>query len=80
MTSIGAIAASMMCVHDTFANKLAIPRDEAIETRVEETLSRMTLDQKVGQMFELNIDALGTMKDGKFTLDTNRVHDIISTY
>jgi beta-glucosidase len=63
-----------------YAVKPAIPRDEAIEARVEETLSKMTLDQKVGQMFELNIDALGTMKDGKFVMDRQRLHDIISKY
>lgn len=36
----------------------AIPRDENIEKKVEETLKRMTLDEKIGQMLELNVDVL----------------------
>lgn len=34
----------------------AIPRDEKVEAQVEEILSRLTLDEKVGQMCELAID------------------------
>ncbi|MCQ2214023.1 MAG: glycoside hydrolase family 3 C-terminal domain-containing protein [Bacteroidaceae bacterium] len=37
----------------------AIPRDAALEAKVENTLSKMTLDEKVGQMLELNLDVLG---------------------
>ena len=37
----------------------AIPRDEALESRVEQTLAKMTLDEKIGQMLELNIDMMG---------------------
>lgn len=80
ISTLGAFAASILTVGQMYAVKPAIPRDEAIEARVEETLSKMTLDQKVGQMFELNIDALGTMKDGKFVMDRQRLHDIISKY
>ncbi len=36
----------------------AIPGDENIERQIETLLSRMTLDEKVGQMCELAIDAL----------------------
>ena len=38
----------------------AIPRDEQIESKVEATLARMTLDDKVGQMLELNLDIMGS--------------------
>lgn len=41
----------------------AIPRDAEIERRVEETLAKMTLDQKVGQMLEVVIDVIGSNKD-----------------
>ena len=37
----------------------AIPRDPVIEAKVEQTLSRMTLDEKIGQMLELNLDVMG---------------------
>lgn len=36
----------------------AIPRDENIERQIETLLSKMTLDEKVGQMCELAIDAI----------------------
>lgn len=36
--------------------KPCIPRDEALEAKVESTLSKMSLDDKVGQMLELTID------------------------
>src|SRR5574344_432090 len=44
--------------------KPAIPRDEAIEAKIEKTLSKMTLDEKIGQMLELNLDVMGnTIKE-----------------
>ena len=39
--------------------KPAIPRDEALEAKVEKTLAGMTLDEKIGQMLELNFDIMG---------------------
>ena len=36
----------------------AIPRDENIEQKVEATLQKMTLDEKIGQMLQLNVDVL----------------------
>ena len=45
------------------ATKPAIPRDEALEAKVEQTLSRMTLDEKVGQMLELILDVMGKTND-----------------
>lgn len=44
------------------AQKPAIPRDEQIEKKVETLLSKMTLDEKVGQMLELNLDVIGKMQ------------------
>ena len=38
----------------------AIPRDAAIEKKIEKTLAKMTLDEKIGQMLELNFDLMGT--------------------
>ena len=45
-----------------FAQKPAIPRDEALEAKIEKTLSKMSLDEKVGQMLELNLDLMGKME------------------
>ena len=37
----------------------AIPRDAKLEAKVEKTLSKMTLDEKIGQMLQLNLDIMG---------------------
>ena len=42
------------------AQQPAIPRDATIEKIIEKTLSKMTLDEKIGQMLELNFDIMGT--------------------
>lgn len=49
----------------------AIARDSKIERRVEKILKGMTLEEKVGQMAELNIDKFGAsvpQVDKKFVL------------
>ena len=43
----------------TAQRRPAIPRDAALEARVEKTLAAMTLDEKIGQMLELNLDVMG---------------------
>ncbi len=47
----------------------AIPEDAKIEQQVEELLSEMDLDAKIGQMTELAIDVLGETINGEFQLD-----------
>ena len=42
-----------------WAQRPAIPRDAALEKKVEKTLAKMTLDEKIGQMLELNFDIMG---------------------
>ncbi len=44
----------------------AIPRDEKIEKRVEKTLARMTLDEKIGQMTQITLDALSEAADNEY--------------
>ena len=51
------------CVSAQNTVKPAIPRDEALEAKIEKTLSKMTLDEKIGQMLELNLDVMGKMED-----------------
>ncbi|MBQ1667835.1 MAG: beta-glucosidase, partial [Prevotella sp.] len=66
------------------AIKPAIPRDAAIEKKIEKTLSKMTLDDKVGQMLELNLDIMGKMvpSDNKMIWQMNEtmVDTCISKY
>ena len=66
------------------AQKPAIPRDAALEAKVEKTLASMTLDEKIGQMLELNLDVMGkmTIVDGKrqWVLNETMLDTLISKY
>ena len=44
--------------------QFAIPRDTKLEAKVEKTLQKMTLDEKIGQMLELNLDIMGGYEPG----------------
>lgn len=63
-----------------FAQKPAIPRDEALEAKVEQTLAKMTLDDKVGQMLELNIDIMGSMQVQNAKVDRKKVEATLRQY
>lgn len=58
----------------------AIPRDAKIEQQVEDLLSKMDLDAKIGQMTELAIDVLGETINGEFQLDEAKLHKAIAEY
>ncbi len=53
----------------------AIPRDEAMEREIAKLISEMTLEEKVGQMCELEIGVLGSYNpatDANFRFDETR--------
>jgi beta-glucosidase len=59
----------------------AIPRDDAIEAKIEKTLAKMTLDEKIGQMLELNFDIMGKYdSSGKWQLNETMLDTIVSKY
>ena len=58
----------------------AIRPDKEIEKKIEKTLGRMTLEEKIGQMTELSIDVLGEWKDGEFRLDMDKLHNAIAKF
>lgn len=62
------------------ATPAGLTKDANIEKKVEATLSRMTLDEKVGQMTELSVDVLGNVVDGEFKLDKEKVKNAIGKY
>lgn len=78
------ILAALFAAQMTMAQKPAIPRDEKIEQRVEATLKKMTLDEKVGQMLELNMDGMGkiTVENGKpvWKLNEQTLDTVISKW
>lgn len=47
---------------------------------MEQLLQRMTLEEKIGQMLQLNIDGLGTGKGDDFKLDEEKLHEAIGVY
>lgn len=60
----------------------AIPSDSKLEARVSEIVSKMTLEEKVGQMCEVAIDEVqsNTLVDGKVVLDPAKVNKVIGEY
>ena len=62
----------------------SIPGDPAIEKQIDRLMSKMTLDDKVGQMLQINLDVLGgyAMKDGRmqWVLDEKKVDTLIANY
>ena len=81
MLTMGCACLSMMMMAQTVV-KPAIPRDAKLEAKVEKTLAKMTLDEKVGQMLELNLDVIGTMdwSTRVWTLNENMLDTLISKY
>ena len=47
---------------------------------MEQLLQRMTLEEKIGQMLQLNIDGLGKGKGDDFILDEEKLHEAIGVY
>lgn len=65
----------------SWAQKPVIPRDPAIEAKIEKTLSKLTLEEKVGQMVELVVDLFGKNDvKGVFHIDKNRADSLIQRY
>lgn len=63
------------------ATAQVIKSNPAIEAKVEQTLKRMTLEEKAGQMVELVTDLFGQNdKDGVFHIDEKKTDSLISRY
>ena len=64
----------------TQAQKPAIPRDAALEAKIEKTLAKMTLDEKIGQMLELNLDVMGKKTVENAKVDREKVRSVMQQY
>ena len=63
------------------ANVPVIKSDPKIEAQVEQTLKKLTLEQKIGQMMELVTDLFGANdKNGVFYIDEHKTDSILSRY
>lgn len=75
MTSL--LATSLLVAN---AQQPAIPRDEKVEKQVEQTLSRLSLDEKIGQMCELTIDVITDTKSQEFRLNEDALQKVFNQY
>ena len=76
------LSIAMICAATMMqAQKPGIPRDAALEAKVEKTLAKMTLDEKIGQMLELNFDIMGRYDaTGKWKLNEQMLDTLISKW
>lgn len=63
------------------ANVPVVKSDPKIEAQVEQTLKKLTLEEKIGQMMELVTDLFGgNDKNGVFYIDEHKTDSILSRY
>ena len=75
------VVMSLLFTMGAFAQKtITYVPDAKIEKRVQQTLSRMTLEEKVGQMTELAIDVLGHWEGDRFVLDQDKLETVFQRY
>ena len=58
----------------------AIPQDQEVERQVEQTLSKLSLDEKIGQMCELTIDVITDMQSQDFRLNEEALKNVFEKY
>ena len=76
------LSISMLALAYTASAKIpVIKSDPKIEAQVEQTLKKLTLEEKVGQMMELVTDLFGANdKNGVFYIDEHKTDSILSRY
>ena len=75
------LSITMICAATMMqAQKPAIPRDAVLEAKIEKTLAKMTLDEKIGQMLELNLDIIGKMTVENAKVDREKVRSVLQQY
>ena len=67
------VAAPLACGAMAQSVRPAIPRDDALEAKIEKTLSGMSLDEKIGQMLQINIDVVGGRKPVQGKVDRKKI-------
>ena len=79
MLALACTASANICT--TNANNPVIKSDAKIEAKVDQTLKKLTLEEKVGQMMEIVIDLLGANdNDGVFYIDEHKADSIFTHY
>ena len=74
------VGLSFIIYQSSFSHAVAQTSDAALEAKIEKTLSRMTLDEKIGQMLELNLDVMGKMTVENAKVDREKVRSVLQQY
>lgn len=76
------VSISMLALaYTASANVPVIKSDAKVEAQVEQTLQKLTLEEKIGQMMELVTDLFGANdKNGVFYIDEKKTDSILSRY
>lgn len=76
------VSISMLALaYTASANVPVIKSDSKVEAQVEQTLQKLTLEEKIGQMMELVTDLFGANdKNGVFYIDEKKTDSILSRY
>ena len=59
------------CGKSVSKHEPSIPRDGAIEKKIKSQLSKMTLDDKIGQMLQLELSTMGSARFGEASFAVN---------
>ena len=81
LTAAALVGMTLGCQNEKVNREPAIQQDKDVEAQVEEILSRMTLEEKVGQMCELTIDAITDfdVKD-RFAISEEKMKNVFDKY
>ena len=75
-----ALCCAALAVQAQSTTKPAIPRDAALEQRIEQQLANISLDENIGQMLELNLDVMGKTKVENAQVDREKVRSVLQQY
>ena len=79
-----AVLAALFSCNRTPVHSPSIPRDSDVERQVDRILSGMTLEEKIGQMLQINIDVVGgyarTENGFAWDLDRAKVDSLVRVY
>ncbi|MFI3332489.1 MAG: glycoside hydrolase family 3 N-terminal domain-containing protein [Rikenellaceae bacterium] len=73
------VATTLSC--SKLNNPSAIPHDAELESKIEETLKEMTLEEKIGQMCEITVDVITDFESpNNFKIDEAKLDEVIGKY
>lgn len=63
-----------------FGVKISAQTSDAINAKVSALVKKMSLEEKAGQMAQVSIESLGSIKNGTFAFDQNKLKDAVVNY